>query len=197
MAYYTERHGMRKPVEKTYEISIQMYSLLFQCCEKYKDTLAWKYPVNCPDGYGCCGIDSEQFNIDLSFEIPNLFRIDGVPDVPGVCRNVFERFERVDKFDQFSLLDYIEFIAQNCHDYVKGSFHSYFGHHHISFTDSSDVFVEFQREINNIFDKTGLLYRLTNEKIIERIVENTPLNETIEQNVEAIKEQGTQAILLR
>lgn len=40
MAYYTERHGMRKPIETTYDISIQAYALLFQCCEKYKDTIA-------------------------------------------------------------------------------------------------------------------------------------------------------------
>lgn len=28
MAYYTERHGMRKPVAKTYDISIEKYALL-------------------------------------------------------------------------------------------------------------------------------------------------------------------------
>ena len=38
MAYYTERHGMRKSIETTYDISVQAYALLFQCCEKYKDT---------------------------------------------------------------------------------------------------------------------------------------------------------------
>ena len=76
MAYYTERHGMRKPIDKTYDISIQAYALLFQCCEKYKDTIAWKYPEKCPDGYGCCGLNYEQFDIDLRYEIPNLFRDD-------------------------------------------------------------------------------------------------------------------------
>ena len=35
MAYYTERHGMRKPVAKTYDISIEKYALLLHCCEKY------------------------------------------------------------------------------------------------------------------------------------------------------------------
>ncbi len=195
MTYYTERHGMRKPIDKTNVISIQMYSLLFQCCEKYKDTLAWKYPLYCPDGYGVCGIDNEQFNNDLSFEIPNLFRIDGFPSVPVERRNVFQTGKKTDTYDQYSLLDYIEFIAQNCRDYDKGSFHNYFGHHHISFKESNNIFVEFQREINNIFDKTGLLYRLTNDKIIERIVENTPLNDAIEQNAEAVSEQGTQELL--
>ena len=33
MAYYTERHGMRKPIAKTYDISIEKYALLLHCCE--------------------------------------------------------------------------------------------------------------------------------------------------------------------
>lgn len=53
MAYYTERHGLRKPVVKTYDISIEKYALLLHCCEKYYDNLAWKYPAQCPDGQGC------------------------------------------------------------------------------------------------------------------------------------------------
>ena len=65
MAYYTERHGLRKPVVKTYDISIEKYALLLHCCGKYYDKLAWKYPAPCPDGQGCCGIDREQFSLDL------------------------------------------------------------------------------------------------------------------------------------
>lgn len=57
MAYYTERHGMRRPATKIYDISIEKYALLFHCCEKYYNNLAWKYPAQCPDGQGCCGLD--------------------------------------------------------------------------------------------------------------------------------------------
>ena len=39
MAYYTERHGLRKPVVKTYDISIEKYALLFHCCEMYYNSL--------------------------------------------------------------------------------------------------------------------------------------------------------------
>lgn len=50
MAYYTERHGMRRPVAKTYDITVEKYALLFQCCEKYYDNIAWKYPAAAPMG---------------------------------------------------------------------------------------------------------------------------------------------------
>ena len=45
MPYYTERHGMRSPISKTYIINPTMYGLLLNCCEKYYDNIAWKYPA--------------------------------------------------------------------------------------------------------------------------------------------------------
>lgn len=56
MSYYTQRHGLRQPVEKTYDITYEMYAMLFDCCEKYFENIACKYPEECPDGNGCCGI---------------------------------------------------------------------------------------------------------------------------------------------
>ena len=62
MVYYTERNGMRKPIERTYDISTDKYALLLDCCEKYYNNLAWKFPEQCPDGRGCCGLDASQFS---------------------------------------------------------------------------------------------------------------------------------------
>ena len=39
MVYYTERNGMRKPIERTYDISTDKYALLLDCCEKYYNNL--------------------------------------------------------------------------------------------------------------------------------------------------------------
>ena len=38
MKLYTERCGIRAPLKKTYSINIDMYSLLLDCCNKYKKT---------------------------------------------------------------------------------------------------------------------------------------------------------------
>ena len=78
MSLYTERHGMRTPIERTYSISIKAYSRLFDCCSRYFEYLAWKYPVECPDGNGCCGFDFGKFSEDMEFEIPTLFRREGL-----------------------------------------------------------------------------------------------------------------------
>ena len=54
MGYYTERHGLRAPVERTETITYEMYALIFDCCGRYFENIAWKYPEECPDGNGCC-----------------------------------------------------------------------------------------------------------------------------------------------
>ena len=196
MAYYTERHGMRRSVAKTYDISIEKYALLLHCCEKYYNNLAWKYPAHCPDGQGCCGIDHEQFRLDLQYEIPTLFRdySDNIA-VPTVHHNVFDSDDEESEYDQYALLDLIEFFAENLRDVVVGSFHSYFGHYHLTCQNSRNVCVQFRDEINSIFQKTGLLYELNTDLQVERIVENSPLTPAVESAIAAVKEAGARELL--
>ena len=196
MSYYTERHGMRKPITKTYEITPPVYSLILNCCEKYYNNIAWKYPEQCPDGHGCCGWDYQQVDANLRYEIPDLFRNDSDRiATPSTHYNVFVGGSELEEYDQYSLLDYIEFFAQNCRDIEVGGFHSFFAHHHLELKNSDAVFKQFQADINDIFRKTGLLYHLTDSKIIERIVENTPLTQEIETAVSQIAEKGTKELL--
>ena len=196
MAYYTERHGMRRPVAKTYDISIEKYALLLHCCEKYYNNLAWKYPEECPDGHGCCGIDHEQFRMDLRYEIPSLYRDNAdCIAVPTVHYNIFSSNNEEDEYDQFALLDLIEFFAENVRDVVVGGFHSYFGHHHLTCQNSRNVCAQFRDEINSIFQKTGLLYKLNTNLQVERIVENSPLTPAVESAIAAVKEAGARELL--
>ena len=196
MAYYTERHGMRRPVAKTYDISIEKYALLLHCCEKYYNNLAWKYPEQCPDGHGCCGIDHEQFLMDLRYEIPTLYRDNAdCIAIPTVHYNIFSSNDEEDEYDQFALLDLIEFFAANVRDVVVGSFHSYFGHHHLTCQNSRNVCAQFRDEINDIFRKTGLLYELNTDLQVERIVENSSLTPAVESAIAAVKEAGARELL--
>lgn len=133
MGLYTERHGMRTPIKKTDSISIKAYSLLYDCCTRYFENLAWKYPEECPDGNGCCGLDLDKFNMDMEFEIPTLFRKNGHLDKPQSIQLPFEDEPTNDEFDQYALLDLIEFIAQNVRDITRRSYHSFFRHNDLSF----------------------------------------------------------------
>jgi len=195
MALYTERHGMRKPIEKSYTISIKAYSILFDCCSRYFEYLAWKYPEECPDGNGCCGLDSEKFNEDLEFEIPSLFRRNGVIDKPKITFNIFDDDPVEEEFDQYALFDLIEFIAKNAHDVARKNYHEYFRHYDISFKNTNGIAGQFMEEINKTFSKVGLLYRLTVNFEIERIEEAGVLSSAVEQTVLTVKEPGLKELL--
>lgn len=190
MGYYTERHGMRAPVEKTYDITIDMYSLIFDCCARFFDNIAWQYPDECPDGNGCCGLDLAKLSTALSFEIPSLFRNqNSIIDKPR------KGYYGDDSFDQYGLLDFIEFIYLNCKDISSRWWHSFHRHYDISFDNTRTCAKEFKSAINGVFEKTGLLYVLTDRGMIERVVENSVLSKTIETTVLQVKEKGLRELL--
>lgn len=196
MSLYTERHGMRNPVKKTYNITIKEYSLLFDCCERYFDNLGWKYPYECPDGYGCCGMDIVKFSNDMEYEIPTLFRRDGVVDKPKTTWNAFEGETKEEEFDQYALFDLIEYMARNIKDITRKTFHSYYRHYDLSFGSTNAILGVYTEEINSIFEKTGLLYHLTEDCQIERIEDNAVLSDEIVKNMNSVKEQGLKELLI-
>jgi hypothetical protein len=181
MALYTERHGMRKRIERTSNITVEMYAILFDCCEKYYDNLAWKFSDQCPDGYGICGLNFKKFNTHMLFDIPSLPR-----DFNGqICKP-----KRIESHEQYALLDLIEFIGKNIRDITNRRWHPYYRHEDLSFADTGETFGEFREEINSIFEKTGLLFTLTTDKTIERVLEDSVLTAEIETDVGNVKEPG-------
>ncbi len=195
MSLFTERHGMRKPIEKTSVISIEVYSLLFDTCSNYFQYLGWKYPDECPDGNGCCGINLEKLDIDLKYTIPTLFRYNGQIGKPHIRKNIFDPESDADEYDQYALLDLIEFVAQNMRDITKRVYHSYYQHEDLIFGATSTITKSFIKDINEVFDKTGMLFHITQNLQIERIEEAGVLNHTIEQSIQTIKEPGIRGLL--
>lgn len=100
-----------------------------------------------------------------------------------------------DEYDQCALIDFIEYIAQNIKDILEEWNNSYQNYWHIQCLDKDDVFDKYKDEINEMFQESGLLFSLTNDKIVERIVENTPLSSKIETQVEQIPEEGTRKLM--
>lgn len=191
MSYFTERHGLRAPVERTEKMTLEMYSVIYDCCEKYYENISWKYPEECPDGNGCCGMDYQKFSTAITFEIPTLFKNqNGKLDKPRR-----DYYDREDTFDQFALLDLIELIYAESKDISNRYWHSYYRHDDISFTNTKGCSTIFKKEINEIFDKTGLLYKLSDFGMVERVVLNSPLTKDIEAKVAQVSEKGTRELL--
>ena len=191
MSYYTERHGLRAPVEQTEIITYEMYALLFDCCENYFANIAWKYSEECPDGNGCCGIDIQKLSIALKFEIPALFQSEnGIIVKPN--KGYF--YDNDDVYDQYGLLDFIEFMFANIRD-ITTFWHSYYRHNDINFKNTNKAAYSFRSNINTIFNKTGLLYTLSESGMVERIDKNGVLTPEIEQSITHVSETGLKELL--
>lgn len=187
---FTERHGIRAPIEKTYFISVEMYSLLFGCCNKYKKNLTHLFPLHCHHDFtdsDYLTFDENGFKNRIKIRIPALFK----NEYGTICAPTVE-----DKYDQYALIDYIEFFAQNIMD-VSENWNNdrYRNYQYIDCLKTKDVFMEFKSAINELFIESGLLYTLTDEAIVERIVENSPLTKQIENRFSTVKEKGIRDLL--
>ncbi len=187
MSYYTERHGFRKPIEKTEKISVDMYAMLLESCKSRFINLAWKYPKQCPDGKGICGVDTDSLYRALKFEIPDLYRdpLDNEPIMP----------RKVGTFLPYAILDLIEFTAKYCLTYKQEDYHPFFQHYHYRFTNFPDARNTFIDEINQTFEKLGLLYILTPQSVVERVPENGVLSPKMEADIQMIPEEGVKELL--
>lgn len=192
MEYYTKRNGLRKPIEKTYIIDFEAYELIFEVCQKYFDNIAWNFPDECPDGYGCCGLNLKKLNNLLHFEIPDLFK-DKTGNISIPQRNTF--YGSSEEYDQYALLDFVEFIYKNCRDISSRKSHSFFNHEHLSFSNTNESAKQFLKEINRTFEITGLLYRLTENGTVERMVNNLCVIEEINDLLPDIAEIGLKQLL--
>lgn len=190
MKLYTERHGIRAPREKTYTINRDMYSLLLDCCKRYQKNLTHIFVLNCHNDFtdsDYIAFDEKGFVTRIKVRIPAIFR----DEYDRICAPA-----DYDEYDQYALLDLIEYFAQNIQDISEHwNNERYRNYQTIDCLGTSEVFIEFQNEINEIFVESGLLYELTDEKIVERIVENSPLRSEIENSFETIQEIGTKELL--
>lgn len=183
---FRERNNMHVEKVCTDKIDKDMYALLINVCDKYILYLANKFPESCPDyGNVVCGPDLASYERTLKFQIPGLFYgYDGKVVYPSV-----------DDYDQYALLDYVEYVGSNIKDVKEYEYHSFFQHHHLKLENTSQVFISFQYEINEVFKLTGLLYTLTDSKKVERI---TTADKQIDESkviVQAIKEQGLKELI--
>lgn len=190
MKLYSERNGIRAPLEKTYSINRDMYSVLLNSCKKYQYNLTHIFNLNCHHGFtdrDYIAFDEKGFLTWTKIRIPSLIR----DEYDRICVPAYN-----DHYDQYALLDLIEFFAQNIKDiFKKWNNEKFRDYQTIDCINSSDVFESFQEEINEIFTESGLLYALTDEKIIERIVVYSPLTAEIEINFAAVNEKGTRELL--
>lgn len=189
---------MRTPIEKTSTITPNMYRLLLDCCKSYYNNIAWKFPLyNSTDTRIYGGINEKALISFLVIEIPTLYAFTEGKHKQKFIASPLTTARKPIEYDQYALLDFIEFIAENIKDVsIKRDKKSYRGHDdELVFSNSSKAFDKFRNEINNIFNKAGLLFVLTEQKTIERVIEYGVLSTKIDNAVQNISEIGIKELL--
>lgn len=139
MDLYSERHGLRKPIEKTYEINRAVYLILLDSCKQYEKNLTHLFKKEVHHDFtnsDYITFDTEGFKDRVKLKIPNLF---------------------TEKSNKYDLLDYIEYFAQNIKDISEQWNNSrYKNYKYIKCFETTNIFDMFQKMINEIFMDAGL-----------------------------------------
>lgn len=135
--------------------------------------LAEKFPLNCQDGQGICGVDENSLNHAIKAEIPNIET--PIHAINKVVKNDTFSFSAPKKEKivfLYDALDLIEFLyRQLCSPQSIGKYHDFYRHHHFIFDENIlEEQKNFTSKINTIFHRNNLPYRLNDGKI-ERIVD--------------------------
>jgi hypothetical protein len=156
MSYFSEREHGEQPRESEVIGEVAWGGIQALLRSRVEDgSFAATYPETCDDGAGPVGTNSNALAKAVRAEIPAFTEppwYERPPDVPGTL----------------DILDLIEFCWRTIGKPIKGGYHSFFKHHHLSF-DIDAGRDEFREAVNRIFRRNGLVYELRENGRIERL----------------------------
>ncbi len=109
------------------------------------------FPAACPDGRGPTGTDTSAFYAAAHGHVPDLKIEDGHETPPAL-----------------TILDFIQFCYRRVAKPVRGGYHPFFDHYHLTFGQAEGR-EDFRHEINLIFARNGLAYELEESGDIVRL----------------------------
>ena len=110
------------------------------------------FPEQCPDGRGPTGTNKHTLGLAIRSEIPELewpIRADSVPAT-------------------MTVMDLLEFCQQHISEAIPGSYHSFFGHHHLDF-DREKGQEQFRECANRILSRNKLAFEVNEGGSISRL----------------------------
>ena len=157
MQYFSEREFGEQPPMKD-EISKTAWNGIkaYVNARVTDGSFGSSYPVQCPEGNATIGTDANGFWKALESV------------VPGIAE---QRYHDV-PHQTFDILDMIEFCWCNIAHPTIEDYHHYFRHNDLRFLDDAKEVgqKEFREAINDIFRRNKIIYTLTEEGKIERVV---------------------------
>ena len=157
MMYFSETEEGERPrdQEEIYEVAWGGIRALIHA--RINDgSFGANYPAMCEDGHGRTGCDESDFWSALRAEIPSLPKKPSL-DLPEEPPQTLD------------ILDMIEFCWRCVGKPIQIDYHSHFQHYHIRFEIEAGQ-EKFRNDINRILQRNSLIYELTKEGCINRLV---------------------------
>ena len=136
--------------------------------------MAASFPEKCYDSGEICGCDEAALGDGIKSIIPNLGM--GLNRLTEPIVSPLGIDIEAQDINTYAVLDLVEYIHHNIKDVRKiGNYHTFFKHYHYCIDDKGSNRKAFQEKINELFERNGLNYTLTDIGQIERVVP-LPLN---------------------
>lgn len=153
-SYFTDReYGARPAISET--IDERVWGALHALVDMRvgNGAFGYRFTEQCRDGKGPCGCDQQAFGQFLQAEVPWIewpLRSDELPETPVV-------------------LDLLEFCAKAVGEPILGSYHSYYGHYHLTW-DRAAGLASFVADVNLLFQRNGIAFKLDDDGRAQRIL---------------------------
>lgn len=128
------------------------------------------FPEECPDYQGCIGTDEFNFKAALQAEIPKIEWPLATEVEDESSNRSWSRKKTPFVPDYLVVMDLLQFCYKHVAIPVEGSYHSFFGHYHITDFIVDAGRDEFREKINMIFARNGLAYELQESGEIIRLL---------------------------
>ena len=153
-------------------ISIEVWNGIVSVFEEFKsdNSFSSKFPEICDDNRRVCGFDNVLFEDRLKSEIPNI----EVPIIRKEENNHYDFFNQSEvTINKYTTLDFIQFCHKNIQEAVKGNYHDYFNHYHLTFKESKKIKKDFRDKVNQIFERNGIVFFINDAGQINRTISVT------------------------
>lgn len=175
MKYFSDKEQGMPPRTLT-EINVAIRNGLVLIINEFiaNASLAASFPERCYDSGEICGCDEAALSDGIKSIIPNLGM--GLNRLTEPIVSPFGIDIEAQDINTYAVLDLVEYIHHNIKDVRQiGNYHTYFKHYHYCIDDRGTNRKAFQEKINELFERNGLNYTLTDAGQIERVVP-LPLN---------------------
>lgn len=175
MKYFSDNEQGMPPRTLT-EINVTIWNGIVLIINEFiaNASLAASFPERCDDSGEICGCDEAALGDGIKSIIPNLGM--GLNRLTEPIVSPFDNDIEAQDINTYAVLDLVEYIHHNIKDVRQiGNYHTYFKHYHYCIDDRGTNRKAFQEKINELFERNGLNYTLTDAGQIERVVP-LPLN---------------------